>query len=1554
MPAKNINDNDLSEALTLVEKYNSVNCQNNVHIHENVSNDPYSHSTSGYIKSAASEAGLRRRRGVRATASMAKEDGNSNTLLGENLRANGNSPAKSESTQAVRGFGATQRQRPLQAGQLPLGLGANQKPLSLTTHLADPPAQAVSQAAQASVNIARISDESFDKAMCEMDTMSTTLHSIYTNGENSDGSFGLPSRNSLTPLNVSSVLRCGNSTFSNHPDTLGSTHSLRDAVTLPLRIESYPHTLSSKQRCSEHSKRILETTDAMPTMHDTTTRTSENHGCIRVNIREDLNTIVHFSTTDAPQQITQASHPTHKCNVVDMNAPQYHECLTASTTADPHALMRYRGSIMHTAINVRGKHLPSRRRVTILIDSGATDNFISSQFVASANYITSKRNTLYQVKLADGTHSQSSHEVREAKLTLGTHTESLTLSVLPLAGYDIILGKPWLHKHNPRDIDWTRNIITLKDQQGQTHTITQEAPQEVLQLSHKQIAKVLRRREEEVLCLRIDQLHSINADTPATQSAEGREAEKQIIAEYADVFTSDLPTGPPTDKGIEHTIPLLPGSQPCARAPYRLSYAELDELKKQIDELLSKGHIRPSTSEYASPVLFVRKKDGSSRMCVDYRALNKQTKRNRYPLPRIDDLLDRLHASTIFSKIDLRSGYHQVKVAEADIHKTAFTTRYGLYEFTVLPFGLTDAPATFMTVMNRVLQPYLDEFVVVYLDDIMIYSKNMEEHTKHLRLVLDKLRQYKMHAKQSKCTLYASEVDFIGQRVSAKGLQADPTKVQALIDWPEPTNVHEIRQFLGLAQYFRRYIKAYSAICSPLSTLTRKDVPWTWTQPQKDAFTAIKTALTSAPVLRLADPSSPFILVTDASNIAVGATLMQRNEHGRLQPIAYESQKLNPAQTRYPTHDKELLAIVHALHKWRHYLHAQHFTIHTDHQSLRYIQTQPHLNGRQARWVEFLAEFDFTIEYKPGESGLMRVPDALSRCPAALSSPSLPSATAAIYSLTSSTIHLGKPLLDRIRNGYLSDRYYKPILTHLLHPDSAPVPKGLRHNIRRFHLHDNIIYLDKNRICVPHVPGLRSSLLHEVHDAPTAGHLGSEKTYQLLAGTFFWPYLFRDVVNYVRSCDTCQRNKAANTNTATSLQPLSIPSARWEAVSMDFITQLPTTRKSEFGENPGFDAIFVVVCRLTKMAHFIATHTNATAATTAFLYMQHIFRLHGMPSSIVSDRDSKFTSAFWQALHSCLGTRLDMTTAFHPQSDGQTERTNRTLEDILRAYVSTKQDDWHLYLHLAEFAYNNSVQASSKHSPFFANYGHHPRTPLSLLTPPTTPLDDPVANDFVHRMSNILHDIQDHLRLAQERQAHYANQHRTDRTFAVGDRVLLDLRFMNITGSTRTTHKFLPRHQGPYRVVARCGPAAYKLDLPASWKVHPVFYVGLLKPYIDPRSAFPDRITTSAPLHDADGEPIYVVERILDKRFVGRTPNRQLEYKVLWAGYPESAATWEPPSHLRQPEVWAEVEAFEARLRASPPTTPPSPPTPPSRPPSPPSPPVIGTRRSPRLAAQPH
>ncbi|KAJ0890052.1 putative nucleotidyltransferase, Ribonuclease H [Helianthus annuus] len=399
----------------------------------------------------------------------------------------------------------------------------------------------------------------------------------------------------------------------------------------------------------------------------------------------------------------------------------------------------------------------------------------------------------------------------------------------------------------------------------------------------------------------------------------------------ADVFPEELP-GLPPDREVEFRIHLLPGTAPIAKAPYRLAPAEMQELKKQLDELLEKGFIQPSSSPWGAPILFVKKKDGSMRMCIDYRELNKVTIKNRYPLPRIADLFDQLQGARFFSKIDLRSGYHQLKVQEEDIPKTAFRTRYGHYEFTVMPFGLTNAPAAFMDMMNRICKSYLDKFIIVFIDDILIYSKSKEEHAKHLHLLLSLLRKEKLYAKFSKCEFWLEQVQFLGHLVNHEGIHVDPTKIEAITKWKTPESPTEVRSFLGLVGYYRRFIQNFSRIAIPLTKLTCKSVKFEWGPKQEEAFRILKQRLTHTPILALPEGTEDFVVFCDASKLGYGCVLMQRQK-----VIAYASRQLKSHEGNYSTHDLELGAIIFALKIWRHYLYGSKFTIFTDHKSLRYV-----------------------------------------------------------------------------------------------------------------------------------------------------------------------------------------------------------------------------------------------------------------------------------------------------------------------------------------------------------------------------------------------------------------------------------------------------------------------------------------------------------------------------------------------------------------------------------------------------------------------------------------
>ncbi|KAJ0927415.1 putative nucleotidyltransferase, Ribonuclease H [Helianthus annuus] len=390
------------------------------------------------------------------------------------------------------------------------------------------------------------------------------------------------------------------------------------------------------------------------------------------------------------------------------------------------------------------------------------------------------------------------------------------------------------------------------------------------------------------------------------------------------------------------------------------------ELSSQLQELLEKGFIRPSTSPWGAPVLFVKKKDGSFRMCIDYRELNMLTIKNRYPLPRIDDLFDQLQGAACFSKIDLRSGYHQLRIQEEDIPKTAFRTRYGHYEFVVMPFVLTNAPAVFMDLMNRVCKPYLDRFVIVFIDDVLIYSKSKAEHAQHLRLVLELLQGNQLYAKFSKCEFWLEEVQFLGHIVNSRGIHVDPAKIEAVKSWITPKNPSEVRSFLGLAGYYRRFIEGFSKIAVPLTALTHKDKPFVWGNAQETAFQTLKRMLCNAPILTLPDGSDNFIVYCDASNLGLGCVLMQRDK-----VIAYASRQLKIHEKNYTTHDLELGAVVFVLKIWRHYLYGTKCTIYTDHMSLQHIFNQRELNMRQRRWVELLNDYDCEIRYHPGKANVV-------------------------------------------------------------------------------------------------------------------------------------------------------------------------------------------------------------------------------------------------------------------------------------------------------------------------------------------------------------------------------------------------------------------------------------------------------------------------------------------------------------------------------------------------------------------------------------------------------
>ena len=535
-------------------------------------------------------------------------------------------------------------------------------------------------------------------------------------------------------------------------------------------------------------------------------------------------------------------------------------------------------------------------------------------------------------------------------------------------------------------------------------------------------------------------------------------------------------------------------------------------------------------------------------------------------------------------------------------------------------------------------------------------------------------------------------------------------------------------------------LKDFSKIAAPLTELLKNDVSFTWGNEQQQAFQVLKHAIVSAPILISPDPGKPYVVTTDASGFATGAILQQ--DHGKgLQPIAFMSHKMNKAERNYPVHEQELLAIVQALREWRHYLHGTTFEVVTDHNSLKYFMTQPTLSARQARWSEKLQEFDMKVVHRPGK--LNDAADALSRRPDHQVNNVIQQAN----------VSIDDSLIVDIKAGYANDIACRQLIQQFTSGEQSDTS---------YHLADDIIYKD-NCIYVPDVSDIKSKLMQEHHDIPLSGHVGIHKTLERLKRKWYWPKMKREVEDYVRSCVACQQNKPSHQKPIGLLQPLPIPERRWQQVTMDFVPQLPLSKN-------GYDSLYVIVDKLTKMVHYIPTTTNADAPEVAKLFMNNVVKLHGVPESIVSDRDTRFTSMFWKSLWEQLGTKLHMSTAYHPQCDGQTERANRVLEEALRAYVSPLHDDWDDHLAVLEFANNSSVSVSSGKTPFELNYGEIPRMPIDMLINDTNVAS---VEQLLNVMKSDIEQAKLNLSQAQQRQQRYANEHRRDYEFNVGDKVFL-------------------------------------------------------------------------------------------------------------------------------------------------------------------------------------
>lgn len=864
--------------------------------------------------------------------------------------------------------------------------------------------------------------------------------------------------------------------------------------------------------------------------------------------------------------------------------------------------------------------------------------------------------------------------------------------------------------------------------------------------------------------------------------------------------------------------------------------------------MMKKGIIKISHSPFASPVLLVKKKDGCWRFCVDYRHLNAVTVPDKYPMPIVEELLDELAGATMFTKLDLRSGYHQVRMAEEDEAKTAFRTHNGHFEFRVMPFGLSTAPATFQSAMNSIFSAQIRKSVLVFVDDILVYSKTPAEHAAHLRTVFQNLERNKLYLKRSKCTFAQPSLEYLGHIISKSGVATDPAKIESVKNWPKPVNAKQLRGFLGLAGYYRKFIRNFGAICRPLTNLLKKNVQFIWTRDEQCSFMALKQALIEAPVLALPDFRHEFVLETDASDKGMGAVLMQQGH-----PVAFLSKSLGPKNQTLSTYDKECMAILMAIERWRTYLQHRQFTIRTDQRSLVHLGDHRIATPIQQKAYFKLMGFQYQVIYKKGVEN--RAADALSRRPAT-------ETCTAVSAVTPRWI-------ETITDGYTRD----PKATQLLIELALKSP-----NDQGYDLHQGVIRY-KGRVWLGSHTAAHQAVLQALHNSGLGGHSGSLVTYQKVKQLFHWPNMRKDIENFVQQCSVCQQAKTEHCKLPGLLKPLPIPPEAWHIVSLDFIEGLPSSYH--------FDTILVVIDKLTKYGHFIPLKHPYSANSIARLFLDNVYRLHGLPKVIISDRDKVFTSTFWQQLFKLADTTLNLSSSYHPQTNGQTERLNQCLETYLRCLVHANPHKWSAWLPQAEYWYNTNFHSALGRSPFEVLYGHKPRHfgIQNSLQPAVTDVEH-----WLHERQALLPIFKQHLERAQQRMRAQADKKRLERQFMVGDSVYLKLQpYIQTSVAKRSSQKLSFRYFGPFKILKRVGSVAYKLQLPDDAKIHPVVHVSQLKLAVKNT----DLVSATLPSHSIHDYVAVQPCSVMAERFIKRGSKMVPQVRLRWSGLPQECATWE-------------------------------------------------------------
>ena len=1094
----------------------------------------------------------------------------------------------------------------------------------------------------------------------------------------------------------------------------------------------------------------------------------------------------------------------------------------------------------------------------VLVDSGASVNCIDEDLLAKAGGKIAEE-APGRLLFPDQREAQVQGVARIGVKGRG-YQEIVDFWVVKGLGIPVLFGEPWLRRWNPA-MDWETREMRFSDgvtwkarrppgQQGEEETGGKRRGKHLWAPCHRQTA------------LRIGKT--------LTGRGEDGQDDPAAWAGFEEVFED--PKGVPTGDGTQHRIALREGARPYQKTPYRMSVQQRVAMEEELGKFRSKGWIRPSTSEWATVALVVPKKDGKMRVCIDYRDLNAISAKDAYPLPRIDELLNRLAHGRWFTKMDLQSGFHQIPMEPASIPYTAFrigTPLEGcsLFEWTVMPMGLSTAPSTFQRWMDGAMRG-LEDIVLMYLDDVLVFSASRQQYEVDVRRVLERFRSRGMKVKREKCEFMKEEMGFLGHTIRGGRICVDQSKLPRLAEWEGPLEgVKQVRQLMGFLSYYRAFIPHFATVTAPLTDLTKGGRTWQWTEQATRVMDAAKRALYDACQRYAWSQDRLDRVTTDASGVGLGATFEQRVEGVGWAPVAFWSRKLSEAERRYSTTDQEWLAVVEAVTRhWRHWLKGRRFVLRSDHGALQQLlRTKGEgFSNRQHRWYERMQDYVFDFEHVAGTDN--KAADALSRAPSYFVS--------ALELGHTANSNGGLGLVDIRAVGEEDDDYRQEV---------ERTSKG--EGKTGWTTASGILMEQGGRIVVPRDERLRARIILEAHEPPFCGHLGVKKTLEQVARTWWWPTLNGDVKDVTESCDICQRGATGSRKEEAPLSTI-VAEGPWEVVTMDFLSGFVPSRPH------GWQGCVVVCDRFSRMIHVRECNTHPTAKEACQLFLRLVVRAHGLPRKIITDRGTQFDSGLWREVMDSLGTKVALASTHHPQTNGLTERMNRTLIGMIKKVCASRKNQWVEALPLLEFAYNNSVHRATGISPFRANSGRDPLVPAAMLRPSDAAGNNKTLSprDYARQTESHLQQIWAALKEADQKEAEATtrreNRRRGNPDFQEGEEVMCRRFQLCMKGDARRKQEFT--YDGPYlvRKVLRQGivqlwglphgaPATINTQFIRRYKRHhPSSHLQSQPP------PPPADITTDA--------PEWEVEDIL----AHRTTPRGREYLVRWKGYPQ--ATWIP------------------------------------------------------------